>query len=337
MKCILKPHPGILQYFALHFAGDNISDIQQLSNIVNRDLADSDLTWQDLRSNIVVFDFRNEGQSDQDVHAAMTWFSDQGVNIAAIFNTVVDVQQLNYPAVCALGSCIDQGGWFTNSKHLEIAPDTDCDFLCLMRRPSLSRAILAQQLLLQNLNIRMSFGGIGPNVIRMDEYQDMLPGIELPLLLDGPLWRSDPNNREHDVTSPLLRKCAVNIIAETSSQSDPGIWHGIIISEKTFKAFGMCQFPVWWAVPGLVEQVRKMGFDVFDDIINHDYDLVQNEGQRLSMVVAQICKLAKLGPAMLRKEHWPRLEKNRQHLESQIQDQPSTLDLFRQLGILTTS
>ena len=34
----------------------------------------------------------------------------------------------------------------------------------------------------------------------------------------------------------------------------------------------MGQIPLFIASPGYVEQLRKLGFDLFDDIINHDYD-----------------------------------------------------------------
>jgi hypothetical protein len=81
------------------------------------------------------------------------------------------------------------------------------------------------------------------------------------------------------------------MVVESSSQSDPGIWRSIFLTEKTFKAFGLRQIPIWFAVPGFVAEVRKLGFDMFDDIVDHSYDHIVNEDQRFMQVFDQINKL----------------------------------------------
>ena len=71
------------------------------------------------------------------------------------------------------------------------------------------------------------------------------------------------------------------------------------------------QFPIWYAVPGLVDQVRHMGFDVFDDVFdNHKYDEIQDPWVRMTQVVMLARQVCNLDLTALRKHHWQRLEKN---------------------------
>ena len=46
----------------------------------------------------------------------------------------------------------------------------------------------------------------------------------------------------------------------------------MFITEKSMKPFFNLQFPLIFGPVGIVEQLRNYGFDMFDDIINHDYD-----------------------------------------------------------------
>jgi hypothetical protein len=124
----------------------------------------------------------------------------------------------------------------------------------------------------------------------MSQYQQMFPDQSLPVTIDGIIDRQT-NDVEHVQTNPVFHSCLFNLVAESSSQTDPSIWRSIFISEKTFKAFGLRQIPVWFAVPGLVTEVRKLGFDMFDDIVDHSYDSIDNEDQRFSSVFDQIQQL----------------------------------------------
>jgi hypothetical protein len=71
-------------------------------------------------------------------------------------------------------------------------------------------------------------------------------------------------------------------------ETDEFSWRSQFLTEKTFKAFAFRQVPIWFAVPGLVSQVRDLGFDIFDDIVDHSYDQIQNPDQRRSCVVQTV-------------------------------------------------
>lgn len=60
---------------------------------------------------------------------------------------------------------------------------------------------------------------------------------------------------------------AVNIITETEYVAPTGI-----ITEKTLFAIAAQQIPIVIGHKGIVDQCRRMGFDMFDDVVNTDYD-----------------------------------------------------------------
>ena len=78
------------------------------------------------------------------------------------------------------------------------------------------------------------------------------------------------------------------------------------------------QIPIWYGVPGLVEHVRSLGFDTFDDILDHHYDAIQDETQRHRSVfdlIAQLNQQYSLGDCQtLRQQLQPRLEANFEQL-----------------------
>lgn len=68
-----------------------------------------------------------------------------------------------------------------------------------------------------------------------------------------------------------------NSASHLSSYSTEPFWNTIesdrhFFTEKTAKAFLMGQVPLFIATPGYVEELRKLGFDMFDDVVNHEYD-----------------------------------------------------------------
>jgi|688.fasta_scaffold365204_2 hypothetical protein len=315
MNCIRRQHSGLLHYGALHLAPGHIDTVEQVESIVLRDLNDSGLTIDDLKSNTLLLDFRCEGQCDKLVKNIITYFRSVPVmDIAVIFNAKVNVDELDYLAVSDPETLVDHQQWFTSLKQHALIQDTDCDFLCLMRRPSHTRAKLASRLLKEVGSLRISFGSMYQSPGWLVDYQHYFSDHSLPLLLDGITVR-DHRKLEYQVDSALFRKCAVNIIVESSSQTDTNSWHSIFVTEKTFKAFGMLQLPIWWAVPGVVDCVRNMGFDVFDDIIDHSYDQEHNEDLRFEMLIKQIKQLESKNLAQLRTELMPRLIANWETLD----------------------
>jgi hypothetical protein len=53
------------------------------------------------------------------------------------------------------------------------------------------------------------------------------------------------------------------------------------VTEKTANAFYACNFPIMLGGSGIVQHMRDTGLDVFDDVIDHSYDTVQNPFDRI--------------------------------------------------------
>jgi len=66
-------------------------------------------------------------------------------------------------------------------------------------------------------------------------------------------------------------------------------WSRIMTTEKTIKAYRLYHLPIFLAPAGHVEAQRQLGFDVFDDIIDHSYDRCLDPYHRIDMII-DLCK-----------------------------------------------
>lgn len=316
MKFIRFERPDVLHYGALHLNRSYLDYPSELAERVTKDLNNCGISLDQLSNFSIIIDFRAEGQCDQVVQPLVDFFRVHQIKkILVVFNTCVDVSKLNYPAISWPTHCVVIDDWFDRLDTLPLELEVDTKFLCLMRRPSPSRARLAAGLLdIESLTI--SFGSMC-EAGELVEYQSIVPA-PLPIQVDGLISR-ELNKLEHDQTNPMFRRCLFNVVAESSSQLDPGVWRSIFITEKSFKPFGLRQIPIWAAVPGLVAEVRKLGFDVFDDIVDHSYDNTADELERHASVIQQVHQLDKLYTleqcATLRQDLAARLDSNYQRVK----------------------
>lgn len=284
MRPIQSLAPGLLHYGALHF---NAS--VDIPSRVAHDLVCCDFSIDDITNNKIIVDFKCEGQCELVANPLIDYLKSIPVrDVLVIFNACVDVGALDYHAVCIPNWMIIHDQWLNKILSIDYNDFVDQKFLCLIRRPSASRALVAKLLLDTGCDVRISFGSM--SATGLNEYNAILPNVQLPLLIDGIIDRVN-NNTEHDQTNPVFHSCLFNLVVESSSQTDAGVWRSHFITEKTFKAFGLRQIPLWFAVPGLVAQVRKLGFDLFDDIVDHSYDTIADERVRFECVAQQVTQL----------------------------------------------
>ena len=95
-------------------------------------------------------------------------------------------------------------------------------------------------------------------------------------------YRGCENDNNFLRLANLYGSTRVNIVTETIYDYTPGI-----ISEKTLLAFVAQQIPIVIGHQGIVQHCRELGFDMFDDIIDHGYDSIEDEDQRMNSVVQQ--------------------------------------------------
>jgi len=74
----------------------------------------------------------------------------------------------------------------------------------------------------------------------------------------------------------------IEIICETTYTEK-----SFLITEKTQHSVFGCSFPIWISSPGTVKFMREIGLDVFDDIIDHSYDIVENPIDRLYLAISK--------------------------------------------------
>lgn len=87
------------------------------------------------------------------------------------------------------------------------------------------------------------------------------------------------NDRSHD---PFIYKdTSISVVSETYGETA----RGCFITEKSYKPIANCHFQIWIGQPGMVKFFRKLGYDLFDDIIDHSYDNVNNDTKRYNAAI----------------------------------------------------
>ena len=203
-------------------------------------------------------------------------------------------------------SIVPWGGDITNHqqeyKKLEPILDKNLDsehtFLSLNRNKRTHRAMLVS--LLYGLDIQNSgliscmFKNSIDNLFEYTNWEvsdnsvylkgfDNLQNTELSIN-DAPNIYDNGNN--DNVTNfknkliPYYQNTFVEIIAETSFTESC-----YNLTEKTLNSIYGCSFPILLCSKGSVAFLRSMGLDMFDDIVDHGYDTIEDPAQRLEYAI----------------------------------------------------
>jgi len=314
MSCIVRNRPGMLRYGAAHYITDQMYTPGYCEQQIERDCERSGISTKEFADSKIILSFLDEGFGPEEI-APLTdiLLRTHPDRFMVLFNAHTDVVRLPYPAQCFTAWLINRNEYKLDQFNYNFDIALDRKFLCLLRRPTLNRARLAR-FLLDNIgldNVRLSFGSGAQG--GLEQYSSIV-GCDLPLLVDGVLT---DRVQEFDIANSLFNSCLFNIAAETSSQTETN-WRSVFLTEKTWKAIMQRQIPIWVGVPGLVNQVKALGFDTFDDIVDHSYDSVLNETQRHQTVfdlIQQINQRFSLADCQsLRQQLKPRLQDNFEQL-----------------------
>jgi len=304
----------MLRYGAAHYITDQMHTPGYCEQQIANDCERSGISIEEFADSKIVLSFLDEGFGPAEIQPLTdVLLRTHPGRFMVLFNAYVEVDRLQYPAQCFTAWLINRSEYRLDQLRYNFDIELDRKFLCLLRRPTLNRARLAR-FLLDNIGLdtaRLSFGSGAQG--GFGQYQDVV-GVDLPLLVDGVLT---DRVQEFDVSNTLFHRCLFNIAAETSSQTEAN-WRSVFLTEKTWKSIMQRQIPIWYGVPGLVNQVRTLGFDVFDDIVDHGYDAVSDETQRHQAVFDQINQLNRqyslADCQALRQQLRPRLESNFERL-----------------------
>jgi hypothetical protein len=301
-----------------NFPAEDFTNGQASAHII-QDLSSAGINQSSIKQCRWIFDLKPEGISSQDMVSVFDFFRKADLPVdqfRVAFSCVEDTSALPYPAISLPDRLIYNGNWWMHLQHYKInwadLPMTH-KLTCLMRRPSTSRGTLAKRLLARFdiKDLVMTFGTSGSD--STEDIRRMIWPQPYPMIVDRPMA---DQVFQHRIDHDFFYRAPANLIVESSSQTDPNVWRSIFITEKTFKALAWHQFPLWYAVPGLVDEVRKLGFDVFDDLFNdHIYDEIQDPWVRMTQVVLLARRFCDQDLVQLRQQHWNRLIKNAQRIE----------------------
>lgn len=85
-------------------------------------------------------------------------------------------------------------------------------------------------------------------------------------------WETEISNNRFGIQKRGAEKTYIDVVTESST----GLWP--FKTEKCLKPFYNLQFPIIFGHEGIMQDLRDVGFDLFDDIINHDYDKGNQHG-----------------------------------------------------------
>lgn len=319
MSMRLRRQDPYVHYDAWRNIGSSALRSDDFIPILQDDFKTAEITLDQVKDFIWVFDHKPEGISADDTRGLYEYFKNLGVpdkNFRVAFSCVENVDVLPYPAISLPDRLIYNGNWLMHLKHFNIfwenLPMTH-KLVCLMRRPSIGRGNLAKRLLgkFRLEDLIMTFGTNGEYCD--DNVKKLIWPHSFPMIVDRPMA---DQVFQHRIDHDFFYRAPVNLVVESSSQLDPNTWRSIFITEKTFKALAWHQFPLWYAVPGLVNEVRKLGFDVFDDIFeNHEYDTETEPWFRMTKVVMLAKRVCSQDTVAMRKKHWLRLRANAELVE----------------------
>lgn len=196
-------------------------------------------------------------------------------------------------------------------KNIEV----DIPIMSLAGRPSISRARFTRDILdICGNNLRVSLGNTihyTPSAELERQFKDILYPHSYPVNInsDNKILGNITSLQKN--TGKNLYKSLVSIVNETN---DFSVDH-IHLSEKSFKFFAWHQIPIFNSSPKQVETIRNLGFDLFDDIIDHSYDTAPNEHLHRLKLLNTISKFLTDYPTIedvnrLRKDIFHRLADN---------------------------
>jgi hypothetical protein len=119
-------------------------------------------------------------------------------------------------------------------------------------------------------------------------------------------------NKAFDMNYSHIHDTYYQVITETLYEQP-----GIFLSEKSYKPFLSCQPFILCGQHHTIDVIRQQGYDVYDKWINHEYDIIIEDRERMSVFMEEITRLNSLSHeewTKMLKEMLPTIKKNLKHL-----------------------
>lgn len=136
----------------------------------------------------------------------------------------------------------------------------------------------------------------------------------IPSYIDGII---DAENPRRDCTDLKISGALINVVQETSFDHDiqKNFWNTVFLTEKTFRPFVSGQIPIFITVKDHAKTLRKYGFDLFDDLIDHSYDSEDDGLVRITQAVDQLEKICSIDIDVLKEFKQNNLERFEQNFK----------------------
>jgi len=105
-------------------------------------------------------------------------------------------------------------------------------------------------------------------------------------------------------------------------------------TEKTIKPFIAKQIPIFFALPGHLNVLRNLGFDLFDDLIDNSYDTEMNHVKRLDLILNELQRLMHVDLVEFKNKNKNRFDSNFKLLDTLTQRGQNLIKIFLHEEIL---
>jgi len=132
------------------------------------------------------------------------------------------------------------------------------------------------------------------NPIEVDTFGSLKHHTEFFLSLcpfHADLYTSDYHNMYHNTVEAHHDDAYFNFVLETHLDVDQS--NGVFLTEKTFKPIKHCQPFLIVGASGSIQHLRNIGYKTFDNVINHEYDIIEDNTQRWNAVCSEMERIAK--------------------------------------------
>jgi hypothetical protein len=248
----------------------------------------------------IILDFTAEAPEKERYLEICNLFIDKNYAIEKLFfldggiDTFKEIQHSLYPTWI--------GSWNTNNiispKALE---ERKYLFLVLARLAKTYRVKFIIEMLergLDGVSLISCGSAVEDQHLHMKQFFDkMVPEkfrYKFPLIIDNIVDRK-VGTLDHN---HLFEDALVNVVLETGFENtnvSDHCWDRKFYTEKTDKCFLLGQIPLFIAKKGYVHTLKNWGFDLFDDIIDHEYDNIEDPTIRINAVANECERLHNIG------------------------------------------
>ena len=224
-------------------------------------------------------------------------------------NTSINLYKSNFLLELCTSSLVE------NPYKIPFVEDKQFLFLCLNRRPKTHRiailTLLKNNELLDSglIDWSLTYGLMNHPLLAtygeqffidgsndkklLHSYYEICSKPKLSFYETDKDWFDNPDNYLHflHIECKSYENSYINIVTESHYEIKD-----VHMTEKSFKPFYFYQLPIFLASYRHVEILKKEhpDLDLFEDIINYDYDLEIDANKRLHMVLNEIVRLSKL-------------------------------------------